>query len=148
MYQDLANGEINNASLNQYLGQYYQSASDFFFKKKIELIFSIINIIVIFTIMFAINYYVASILLVFVPLTFLLSKKYENKLYANSEKNISNIDTLKNYINDENTLTKQERFVEYRQLKGIEKLLLIFKKDYMKSVKTKSIYLYCFSYFF
>lgn len=98
--------------------------------------------------MFAINYYVASILLVFVPLTFLLSKKYENKLYANSEKNISNIDTLKNYINDENTLTKQERFVEYRQLKGIEKLLLIFKKDYMKSVKTKSIYLYCFSFFF
>lgn len=38
-YQDLENGEINNASLNQYLGQYYQSASDFFLKRRLSLFF-------------------------------------------------------------------------------------------------------------
>ena len=54
--------------LNQQIGQNYEIASDYFFIKPVELVFAIVNTVVIYIIMFFINWKISLILLVLVLL--------------------------------------------------------------------------------
>jgi len=147
-HQDTNKNRIELSELSQYIGQYYEKSNPYFFIQKVECIYSIINVVVIFTIMFLIDWRIACVLFVFVPMSFYISKRYEKKLYDNSDQNIKNMDKVKKYIIDQNILNKEERFADYKQLNGISKFLNIFKDGYKKNVKTKSTYLYFFSYSF
>lgn len=89
------------SSLSQYMGEYYEKSNAYFFVQKVELIFSIINIISIFIVMFILDYRIAFILLIFVPISFLITKKFEKKLYYNAGKNIKNSDQIKKFILDQ-----------------------------------------------
>ena len=145
-YQDMKENEITMPELTQHIGKYYDSSSDYFFIKKVELVFSILNVIAIFVIMFFLDWRITLLLMVFVPVGFLISKKFEKKLYRNSEANLKNNDLVKKFVLDQNILTKEERFAETKQLTGFDSIISRFLKDYRRSVRTKSAYLYFFSY--
>ena len=144
--QDLTINEINNNELSQNMGQYYEQAEEYFFKAKIEMFFSFINIVSIFIIMFFISYIVALIMLLFVPISVFITKKFENKLSDNGRKNTKNLDLVKGYLLDQNTITKEERFVENKQLSGFNNYINNLENSYKVSAKTKAKYLYFFSY--
>lgn len=145
---DLKEEEITQAKLSQYIGEYYEKANRYFFLEKVELIFSIASIVTIFAIMFFIDWRVSLLLLFFVPLSFWVSKLYEKKLYKNANANKENSDNIKSYLMDQNVLTKEERFSDKKQMPPFNGLINIFLRDYRRSVKTNSCYLYFFSYAF
>lgn len=135
-----------NDDIEQLMGQYYDQSCDFFFIKRIEFIYSILNVIIIFFIMFIIEWKIALFLLLIVPLSFLITKKFEKKLYNNSEKNIANQDNIKHAIIDKKKLNKEECMSKMSQINNIHDLFSAFSKQYLRSVKDKSVYLYFFSY--
>lgn len=145
---DLKEEEITQAKLSQYIGEYYEKANRYFFLEKVELVFSIASIVVIFAIMFVIDWRLSLLLLFFVPLSFWVSKLYEKKLYKNANANKQNSDNIKSYLMDQNVLTKEERFSDKKQMPPFNGLINIFLRDYRKSVRTNSCYLYFFSYAF
>ena len=144
--QDLTINEINSNDLSQNMGQYYEQAEEYFYKAKIEMIFSFINIISIFVVMFFVSYIVALIMLLFIPISVFITKKFENKLSDNGRKNTESLDLVKGYLLDQNTITKEERFVEKRQLSGFNNYINNLENSYKVSAKTKAKYLYFFSY--
>lgn len=73
--RDIKKNDISSSELSQYMGQYYDDANSWFFLKKIDVIFSVVSIAAIFIIMFIIEWRIAAILLVVVPLSFFVSKK-------------------------------------------------------------------------
>ena len=144
--QDLTINEINNNELSQNMGQYYEQSKYLFFIDKVEFYISLALIIIITIILFFISYIVALIMLFFVPLCFFITKKFENKLSDNGRKNTENLDLIKGYLLDQNTITKEERFVEKRQMTGFLTILSKFKSCFRMNHKLKSMYLYFFSY--
>lgn len=147
-HKNIANTDIDNNSLAQTIGQNYEISKDFFFKKKADLIFSILQIIITFAIMFYINWTVSLILLILLPISFIFIHFFQGKLYKLSKKNIDNMEMIKSYISDENTLSKEERFLCPKQLNNFFDLLFIFKKDHYKNSKYQNIYLWFFAYCF
>lgn len=145
---DLKNNSLAINDLNQHIGQNYEIANPYFFIQRVEFVFSIMNIIAIFTIMFIINWKITLILIVIVPCSFIASKAFEKKMYTKAEENLKNIKDVKEYITDEFKLTKEERFLNKKQLGIIDFLLVKYKKTQYANYKTKSAYLYFFTYCF
>lgn len=145
---DLREQALDIDNLNQQIGQNYEIASPYFFVQPMEALFSTINIITIFIIMFFINSKIALVLLVFVPCSFLASTVFEKKIYSKAEENLQNTKNIKEYISDQFRLTKEERFLEKKQLGPIDPLLKLYKTVHYKNCKIKSIYLYFFTYCF
>ena len=145
---DTRTTNLSSDILSQFMGEYYEKTNSFFFIQKVELIFSIITVFAIFIIMFLIDWKIALVLLVFVPISFYITKKFEKKLYMYSLKNKENSDIIKKYVLDQFVLSKEERFSTIKQLPSIDRYLLKYKNDYSLSVKQKSKYLYFFSYSF
>lgn len=145
---DFRDRTLDIDNLNQQIGQNYEIANPYFFIQPMEALFSMINIITIFIIMFLINSKIALILLVFVPCSFIASKLFEKKIYSKAEENLQNAKNVKEYISDQYRLSKEERFLEKKQLGPIDALLKQYKKVHYKNCKVKSIYLYFFTYSF
>ncbi len=145
---DFRNNSLDINDLNQNIGQNYDIANRYFFIQKVELIFSIINIVAIYTIMFIINWKISLILIVIIPCSFLVSKLFENRMYKKSEENLENTKDVKEYITDQFRLSKEERFLSKKQLGPINTILKKYKKSQYENYKTKSVYLYFFTYCF
>lgn len=145
---DFRNNNLDINDLNQHIGQNYEIANPYFFIQPVELVFSIINIIAIFIIMFIINWKITLILIVIVPCSFLVSKLFERKMYLKAEENLKNIKNVKEFLTDQFKLSKEERFIKFKQLGSIDYILGKYKKTQYENYKTKSIYLYFFTYCF
>ena len=148
MHLDIKNSDVDPGELHQQLGQNYETARPYFFVRPMNVIFSVINVVTIFAIMFSLNWESTLILLVFIPCSFLASKAFEKKLYSSAEENLDNIQNVKNYITDQFYLSREERFLEKKQLGAIGSLLKKYRITQHKTYKTKSIYLYFFTYCF
>jgi len=146
--QDLKANSLGINDLNQHIGQNYEIANPYFFIQRVEFVFSIMNILAIFIIMFIINWKITLVLVVIVPFSFLVSKAFEKKMYTKAEENLKNIKEVKEYITDEFKLTKEERFLNKKQLGSIDFLLSKYKKTQYANYRTKSVYLYFFTYCF
>lgn len=145
---DMKESDLNPNELNQQLGQNYEMARPYFFIQPMNAIFSAINILAIFGIMFYLNWESALILSIFVPCSFLASKAFEKKIYASSEENLSNAKQVKSYITDQFYLSKVERFLDKKQLGAVAPLLKQYRKTQHKNYREKSVYLYFFTYCF
>ncbi len=140
--------ELTIDELNQQIGQNYEIASDYFFLKPVELAFAIVNTVVIFTIMFFINWKISLILLFLVPASFLISKFFEKRMYYNAEENLKNMKTIKEYTTDQYILSKEERFLNKKQLSPMDILLSNYRTVHHRNNKTRATYLFFFTYMF
>lgn len=147
-YLDVKDNDLNAGELHQQLGQNYEAARSYFFIRPMNAVFSSINVVAIFAIMFCLNWESTLILLVFVPCSFLASKAFEKKLYSSADENLGNIQNVKRYITDQFYLSKEERFLQKKQLGPIGPLLKKYRMVQHKNYKTKSVYLYFFTYCF
>lgn len=145
---DLKDSDLGIQELNQQIGQNYEIANPYFFLQPMNAVFSALNILGIFVIMFFMNWQIASLLLVFVPCAFLASKAFEKKMYTKAEENLSNIKDVKDYITDQFRLTREERFLGKKQLGAIDPLLERYRQVHRSNCKTKSVYLYFYTYCF
>lgn len=145
---DFKESSPTKEDLNQLIGQNYEIANPYFFIKPVELIFSVLNIIAIFVVMFMLNWTIALILLVFVPISFLVTKLFEKKLYKYSDQNLNNMKNIKSFIMDDFVLSKEERFLEQKQMNRFDLFLGRYIDTHKKQNKVKSAYLYFFVYCF
>ena len=65
-----------------------------------------------------------------------------------ADENLGNIQNVKRYITDQFYLSKEERFLQKKQLGPIGPLLKKYRMVQHKNYKTKSVYLYFFTYCF
>lgn len=144
--QDLIENEVKVDSLNQSLGQNYEIIKNHIFLNPIRAIFSFITMIVILTIMFLLSWKVAIIILVIIPLVVLFSNYYSKHIYSASNKNVENMKRIKEYINDQHKLTKEDRFLLHKQLNSDEQLFAKYEEDYKKKNKIESFFLNIISY--
>lgn len=145
---DIEGSGIDISELNQQLGQNYEIAQQFFFVKPASAVFSAINVVAIFGIMFCLNWKITLVLCFFVPCSFLASKAFEKKLYHSSDENLANKKNVRDYTTDQFYLSKVERFLTRKQLGPIKPLLEKFRMVHQKNNKIKSEYLYFFTYCF
>lgn len=145
---NFAHNKLSRDDLNQQIGQNFEMANPYFFIQPVELIFSILTTISIFVIMFLISWKIALILLFFVPCSFVVSKLFEKKMYKYADENLKNVSNVKSYINDQYVLSKEERFLDKKQLGGFHLLLKKFQIIHNKNNRIKSVYLYFFTYCF
>lgn len=145
-HKDLKSGEIKQENLNQTMGQNYEMVKNYIFVKPIEVIFSIITIVTIACIMFYMSWKVTLVVAIIVPAAMILSNNYSEKISKLSSKNIEDMKSVKQYISDQNVLTKEERLLDYKQMGGISSLFKRYEKDYSKKNKTQSFFLNIISY--
>jgi len=83
---------------------------------------------------------------VIVPSAMILSNNYSGKISKLSGKNIEDMKSVKQYISDQNVLTKEERLLDHKQMNGIGSLFKRYEKDFSKKNKTQSFFLNIISY--
>ena len=145
---DPGNSNLDINDLNQQIGQNYEIANPHFFIKPVEVVFSILNVLALFIMMFVLNWKITLILLVVVPISFFVSKKFEKRMYRNADENLKSVKNVKEYLNDQFRLSKEERFLNKKQLSTIDLSMSGYKKTQYAAYKTKSVYLYFFVYAF
>lgn len=144
--KDLKAGGIKQENLNQTMGQNYEMVKKYIFIKPSEMIFSIITIVVVISIMFYLAWKVTLVVVIIVPAAMILSINYNGKISRLSSKNLDNMKSVKQYINDQNILTKEDRLLDYKQMNGLNSLFKKYEKNYNKKNKTQSFFLNIISY--
>jgi len=79
---------------------------------------------------------------------FLISKFFEKRMYYNAEENLKNMKTIKEYTTDQYLLSKEERFLNKKQLRPMDVLLSNYRMVHHRNNKTRATYLFFFTYMF
>ncbi len=137
---DYKNSELNESTLNQEIGQNFELIKTFIFEKPVDLIFAIITIVAILIISFLISPINAITILIVVPITVWFTVKYGDRISKNSLDNLKDMKNIKGIVVDRYKLSKQDRFLEEKQLGNINASLETYKINALKKYKLEAYY--------
>lgn len=113
---DPKRAKLKEATLNQFLGESFETASPFFFEYPIKIILNILQILVIVAISYSISPYMICIFLFIIPFCVFLSIRYGEPLSNYSQLVLENGKDIKDYFIDDLHLNSVERFSTQKQL--------------------------------
>jgi ABC-type bacteriocin/lantibiotic exporter with double-glycine peptidase domain len=137
---DLRRNNVRSGNLQQFMGQNYELVKRFIFQVPIM---TMINAVYIVGIIFCMAFLSLPITLVVtfsIPIFLLLSHQFEKTMTENTERTIHDMEQLKDYETDQFRLTKEERFLQIKQLKPISKLLQSYNRNMKKKVRTEAVF--------
>lgn len=143
---DLKKKKIKEVDLHLHLNQNYEIIKDFIFYNPLQIIFLVSKFFIIFFIMFFLSKELSLIIVLMVPVLIFINMKLGDKISNISEENFSSLKIIKKYISDKFLLTKEERLLDYKQLKNIYKYLDNLKILMNKKYKVEAVFDNFFTY--
>lgn len=140
LYFDFRKNELSENEINQMLGQNYEIVKPFIFEQPLEIIFSVIMLTAILVISFMISPISAITMMIVVPVCMFISFHFGDRITNYSADNINDMKDTKGFIIDKFRLSKQERFLEDKQLNNIDGILSKYSVNVMKKVKLEAFY--------
>jgi len=145
---DYRKGELKLNWINQLLGQDFEKANKYFFVNKIVFAYYILSVVIILFIMFKENVFVALCISVLIAICIPLNLKFGNNITDASEATLDKMENIKNMVNDQVIVNKEDRFQNDKQINTnlYSKHLNSFHELFSKKNKATAFYLNIISY--
>jgi ABC-type bacteriocin/lantibiotic exporter with double-glycine peptidase domain len=75
-----------------------------------------------------------------IPIFLALSLKYSNKVSLDSEKTLNSMKKTKHYVTDVYQLSKEDRYLDHKQLSTFDKQISNYEQSHKKSTKTRAFF--------
>lgn len=137
---------IDQARINQELGQNFEIVQPFIYKNALRIFLNALKFVAICIIVFFISPYLLISFLIIAPIAALVSYKSEEKISDYSSNHLEDMKNMKGYLLDSNNLSKEERFLEDKQLPPIKDFFKGFFTNLIKKVRYESVIYNIFVY--
>lgn len=137
---------IDQARINQELGQNFEIIQPFIYKNTLRIFLNALKFVAICIIVFFISPYLLISFLIIAPIAAVVSYKSEEKISDYSSNHLDDMKNMKGYLLDSNNLSKEERFLEDKQLPEIRDFFKGFFNNLMKKVRYESVIYNIFVY--
>ena len=130
---------IDQARINQELGQNFEIVQPFIYKNALRIFLNALKFVAICIIVFFISPYLLIAFLIIAPIAAVVSYKSEEKISDYSSNHLEDMKNMKGYLLDTNNLSKEERFLEEKQLPPIKDFFKGFFTNLMTKVRYESV---------
>ena len=137
---------IDQARINQELGQNFEIVQPFIYKNTLRIFLNALKFVAICIIVFFISPYLLIAFVIIAPIAALVSYKSEEKISDYSSNHLDDMKNIKGYLLDSNSLSKEERFLEEKQLPEIRDFFKGFFKNLITKVRYESVIYNIFVY--
>lgn len=137
---------IDQARINQELGQNFEIVQPFIYKNTLRIFLNALKFVAICIIVFFISPYLLISFLIIAPIAAVVSYKSEEKISDYSSNHLDDMKNMKGYLLDSNNLSKEERFLEDKQLPPITDFFKGFFTNLIKKVRYESVIYNIFVY--
>lgn len=137
---------IDQARINQELGQNFEIVQPFIYKNTLRIFLNALKFVAICIIVFFISPYLLIAFLIIAPIAAVVSYKSEEKISDYSSNHLDDMKNMKGYLLDSNNLSKEERFLEDKQLPEIKSFFKGFFTNLIKKVRYESLIYNIFVY--
>lgn len=137
---------IDQARINQELGQNFEIVQPFIYKNTLRIFLNALKFVAICIIVFFISPYLLISFLIIAPIAAVVSYKSEEKISDYSSNHLDDMKNIKGYLLDSNNLSKEERFLEEKQLPPIKDFFKGFFKNLITKVRYESVIYNIFVY--
>ena len=137
---------IDQARINQELGQNFEIVQPFIYKNTLRIFLNALKFVAICIIVFFISPYLLIAFLIIAPIAAVVSYKSEEKIADFSSNHLEDMKNMKGYLLDSNNLSKEERFLEEKQLPEIRDFFKGFFNNLIKKVRYESLIYNIFVY--
>lgn len=137
---------IDQARINQELGQNFEIVQPFIYKNTLRIFLNALKFVAICIIVFFISPYLLISFLIIAPIAAVVSYKSEEKISGYSSNHLDDMKNMKGYLLDSNNLSKEERFLEEKQLPEIKDFFKGFFNNLIKKVRYESVIYNIFVY--
>ena len=137
---------IDQARINQELGQNFEIVQPFIYKNTLRIFLNALKFVAICIIVFFISPYLLISFLIIAPIAAVVSYKSEEKISDYSSNHLDDMKNMKGYLLDSNNLSKEERFLEDKQLPEIKDFFKGFFNNLIKKVRYESLIYNIFVY--
>ena len=137
---------IDQARINQELGQNFEIVQPFIYKNTLRIFLNALKFVAICIIVFFISPYLLISFLIIAPIAAVVSYKSEEKISDYSSNHLDDMKNMKGYLLDTNNLSKEERFLEEKQLPPIKDFFKRFFTNLMTKVRYESVIYNIFVY--
>lgn len=137
---------IDDGRIAQELGQNFEIVQPFIYKNTLRIILNTIKFIGTCIIVYFISPYLLLAFLIIIPISAFVSYKSEEKIAEFSSDHLDDMKTIKGFIISQKNLSKEERFLEKRQLPDIKTFYKTFKDNLIKKIKYESVIYNIFVY--
>lgn len=137
---------IDQARINQELGQNFEIVQPFIYKNTLRIFLNALKFVAICIIVFFISPYLLISFLIIAPIAAVVSYKSEEKISDYSSNHLDDMKNMKGYLLDSNNLSKEERFLEDKQLPEIKDFFKGFFANLITKVRYESVIYNIFVY--
>lgn len=137
---------IDQARINQELGQNFEIVQPFIYKNALRIFLNALKFVSICIIVFFISPYLLISFLIIAPIAAVVSYKSEEKISDYSSNHLEDMKNMKGYLLDTNNLSKEERFLEEKQLPPIKDFFKGFFTNLMTKIRYESVIYNIFVY--
>lgn len=138
--------QIDDARINQELGQNFELVQPFVYKNTLRIFLNLLKFVSILIIVFFISPYLLLAFLIIAPIAAIVSYKSEEKISDYSSDHLEDMKNMKGYLFDAKKLSKEERFLDNRQLPPIGNFFKNFKDNLLRKVRYESVIYNIFVY--
>lgn len=138
MEYNIKTEKLDEVKINQEIGQNFELIKPFIFQYPIKLIFSIITITLIFIISYRLSPIIAMLIILVVPMSVFISLKYGKRISDYSSNHLEDMEEIKGFMVDQYKLSKEERFLNVKQLSTLEQFFKRFSKNMMRKTKVEA----------
>ncbi|TFZ40420.1 ATP-binding cassette domain-containing protein [Soehngenia longivitae] len=135
---NLITEKLDEEKINQEIGQNFELIKPFIFEYPINIVFSVITIILIFLISFQLSPLIAVLMIIVVPVSAYISYKYGRIISNYASDHLEDMEEVKGYMVDQYKLTKEERFLNVKQLTPLDKFFNRFSNNLLKKTKAEA----------
>lgn len=143
---DNKKNNLDNTRMTQELGQNFEIVQPFIYKNILEIIINTSKFIVTCFIVYFISKWILLAFLIIIPISAIVSYKSEVNISNASSDHLENMKKIKGYLIDQKNVSKEERFLEKKQLPKIENYYKKFRNDLIRKVKYESFIYNIFVY--
>jgi ABC-type multidrug transport system fused ATPase/permease subunit len=136
---NLITEKLDEEKINQEIGQNFELIKPFIFEYPINIVFSVITIILIFLISFQLSPLIAVLMIIVVPVSAYISYKYGRIISNYASDHLEDMEEVKGYMVDQYKLTKEERFLNVKQLTPLDKFFNRFSNNLLKKRRRKPL---------
>ncbi|MCQ2011568.1 MAG: ABC transporter ATP-binding protein [Sporolactobacillus sp.] len=137
---NLRDNHVSQGSLQQFMGQNYELVKRFIFQVPLSIVVNALYIVGIILCMVSLSFPVTLVVTLAIPTFLLLSLRFAHTMKENTERTVHDMEKLKDYESDQYRLTKEERFLENKQLKPISEWIRSYKIHMKKKIQTEAVF--------